>query len=299
MGPILTGLFGAGLSLLGAGGNAALQGSMNRKTRKWNENMYAWQRRDALTDWNMQNEYNSPAAQMDRYKAAGLNPNLIYGQTNEAPSVRSTSMDSWKPDAPRVETGGITQSLMAIYDLVAKQAQTNNLNAQAEVAREEKALKMAQTAGVIQATEGSAFDLSQRKRLSDTQADLALANLRNLETNTMISLHRDEREAMSNAQSLQEGMERVLTLRLGRLKTQDERDEIRARIELIKTDTRLKILDENLRKAGINPSDPVWMRVLGQLITGYIDGSKNLDVQEKKLEQAAIDDWKPYQPKNK
>lgn len=33
-----------------------------------------------LDMWRMQNEYNSPAAQMQRFKEAGLNPNLIYGQ---------------------------------------------------------------------------------------------------------------------------------------------------------------------------------------------------------------------------
>lgn len=32
--------------------------------------------------WNMQNLYNTPEAQMNRFKAAGLNPNLIYGQGN-------------------------------------------------------------------------------------------------------------------------------------------------------------------------------------------------------------------------
>lgn len=30
--------------------------------------------------WNMNNEYNSPQAQMERFKAAGLNPNLMYTQ---------------------------------------------------------------------------------------------------------------------------------------------------------------------------------------------------------------------------
>lgn len=30
--------------------------------------------------WNLMNEYNSPAAQMERFRAAGLNPNLIYTQ---------------------------------------------------------------------------------------------------------------------------------------------------------------------------------------------------------------------------
>lgn len=32
-----------------------------------------------LRMWNMQNEYNTPANQMKRYREAGLNPNLIYG----------------------------------------------------------------------------------------------------------------------------------------------------------------------------------------------------------------------------
>lgn len=38
----------------------------------------AYQRQ--LQMWEMNNAYNSPEAQMNRYKAAGLNPHLIYGQ---------------------------------------------------------------------------------------------------------------------------------------------------------------------------------------------------------------------------
>lgn len=37
--------------------------------------------------WNATNEYNHPAAQMARYNEAGLNPNLIYGQSNTASPV--------------------------------------------------------------------------------------------------------------------------------------------------------------------------------------------------------------------
>ena len=32
--------------------------------------------------WNMQNEYNTPTKQVERLKAAGLNPALMYGQGN-------------------------------------------------------------------------------------------------------------------------------------------------------------------------------------------------------------------------
>ena len=38
----------------------------------------AWQRNQQM--WHMQNLYNSPEAQMRRFKEAGLNPHLIYGQ---------------------------------------------------------------------------------------------------------------------------------------------------------------------------------------------------------------------------
>lgn len=41
--------------------------------------------------WNMQNAYNTPKAQMERFKEAGLNPNLIYGQTNTATPISTAS----------------------------------------------------------------------------------------------------------------------------------------------------------------------------------------------------------------
>lgn len=35
-----------------------------------------------IEQWNRENQYNLPSEQMQRYKDAGLNPNLIYGQSN-------------------------------------------------------------------------------------------------------------------------------------------------------------------------------------------------------------------------
>ena len=39
--------------------------------------------------WNMENEYNLPTNQMARFKDAGLNPNLIYGQSNPSAGFSS------------------------------------------------------------------------------------------------------------------------------------------------------------------------------------------------------------------
>lgn len=46
--------------------------------------------------WNLTNQYNSPEAQMARYQQAGLNPNLIYGQSNTAQAPASASASSFR-----------------------------------------------------------------------------------------------------------------------------------------------------------------------------------------------------------
>lgn len=46
-----------------------------------------YQNKQNIKLWNMQNEYNSPKAQMQRYIDAGLNPNLIYSQQNTAGDI--------------------------------------------------------------------------------------------------------------------------------------------------------------------------------------------------------------------
>ena len=45
-----------------------------------NERMQHEQNKWNLEQWNRNNAYNSPAAQMQRFKAAGLNPDLMYQQ---------------------------------------------------------------------------------------------------------------------------------------------------------------------------------------------------------------------------
>lgn len=82
-------LAGAAATVIAGGTSAVAQGSMNRKTRKfnaeqaeiqrkWSEKMYNEQNAWNLEMWNKQNEYNSPAQQLQRLRDAGLNP-LYYG----------------------------------------------------------------------------------------------------------------------------------------------------------------------------------------------------------------------------
>lgn len=87
-GQLNTGL-GIASSLLGFAGGM-YDSYQNRKTARQNtdktiaankaESELAYQR--SVEQWNAQNLYNSPEAQMARFKSAGLNPHLIYGQGN-------------------------------------------------------------------------------------------------------------------------------------------------------------------------------------------------------------------------
>ncbi|MBD5222421.1 MAG: hypothetical protein HDS70_08680 [Bacteroidales bacterium] len=76
------GVTALGLSALSGG--FSLLGNMlgfasNQATNAANKKLMSYQHDLNLDLWNKNNEYNSPQAQMQRLKAAGLNPNLVYG----------------------------------------------------------------------------------------------------------------------------------------------------------------------------------------------------------------------------
>lgn len=106
----------------------------NSSQKKTSLALYDKQRADALADWNRQNQYNAPAAQMQRYKDAGLNPHLIYGQQNTAPAVRSSSVDTPKYMAPQIDPLQAVQSAQQMKLLKAQIAnvEANTLKANSE-----------------------------------------------------------------------------------------------------------------------------------------------------------------------
>lgn len=103
--------------------NNALQERLFNQQLDYNREMaqqsYEWN----LEFWNQQNEYNSPYNTMQRLKAAGLNPNLIYGNgqaTTPAGAISSPKtfgspgaphMQQPSLTAPRIDAGGIAEKL--------------------------------------------------------------------------------------------------------------------------------------------------------------------------------------------
>lgn len=256
-------------------GSILAQGNLNKRTQKWNEKMYAQQRQDSLADWAMQNEYNSPLAQMARYRDAGLNPHLIYGQSNTADAVRSTQAQSWNPRAPQLNFDG--GSIMAsYYDVQLKEAQIDNLRTANTVATQEAILKAAQTANTAQQTAKSEFDLDLAKSLRETSLQAAEANLRQTQAQTQMTLDNNERQKALTSSSLQEAAERILHTRLQQANTKHEANRIQATIEGIKKDNQLKDLDIDLRRRGIQPNDNIFLRVLARYLENVVGLGKKI-----------------------
>lgn len=76
---VISGVFGLGAGAINLGSTALANASnerMQREQNNWNAMM-----------WNLNNQYNSPANQIQRLKAAGMNPDLMYGNPSQGTSV--------------------------------------------------------------------------------------------------------------------------------------------------------------------------------------------------------------------
>jgi len=110
--------------------------------------------------WDMQNQYNSPAAQMQRFKDAGLNPNLIYGQMNNGPTIDASQMaHASAPNAPETRSAGsnanpgtpphfdLANGILTMLGIQKQRAEIDNIKIQNENLAVDKALKVLDVTG--------------------------------------------------------------------------------------------------------------------------------------------------------
>lgn len=115
-----------------AAANAGAQLLTNRAQKQSNLEMYDRQRADALADWNRQNQYNSPEAQMTRFKEAGLNPHLIYGQMTTAQPIKTPEAKAPNYVAPQANPDDFN-ILGRQYALETQRLQAENMEKQGEL----------------------------------------------------------------------------------------------------------------------------------------------------------------------
>ena len=141
---------GAISGLIGGIGNvvqSASQAHVSRentdKTIAANQKLAEYQYSKDLEMWNKANAYNSPSAQMERYKAAGLNPNLIYGSGASAGNT-ATSLPKYQAPTVRYDYepwANLGAALSQYADLELRSAQIDNLKKNSEIKVVEKESK--------------------------------------------------------------------------------------------------------------------------------------------------------------
>lgn len=258
-------VIGGGLGLLSGVFSGNSQASQNEKNRQFQLQMYNKQYSDAVNFWNMQNDYNSPSAQMARFKAAGLNPNLIYGQgtpgnaSSPPPVPHAPTYQGIAPNTLGQGISGALSSLGNYYDLETKRAQVDNMKRQNE-------LVAAQTVKTISDTTGSNLsnefaDKSMPFRLNKSIADYLVPQQVlqfNDEMNPLlIAIQRYKNEVARNEAdaSLMMPQQAKASLMNTQLQNQMAQFEVR------------------LNKMGITKSDPEWQRI-GAMFLQYLSSQK-------------------------
>ncbi|WNK12999.1 MAG: DNA pilot protein [Microvirus sp.] len=280
------GVIVGGLDILSQGINAAVTAKQNRLTREFSERMYGRQRADALADFNMQNEYNSPAAQMERLKAAKLNPNLIYGNgttsTGSSSPVRAANAPAWNPQAPKIDLGSSgSNAITTAMQLQSNRLQNDNLKAQNDLILAQTKKATAETLGTIEGTTGKEFKNNLNLQLRNQILATEWTKLRNLtaagelihenvgyvmsKTKTENAIRQPRIESIQAStkgtlQGISESMQRILNMRVQSAKTVAETRYVNQQIANADKDGKLKQLDIDLKNMGTNWSDPAWQR---------------------------------------
>lgn len=126
-----------------AGGIAATGSLVNGLVNRWKDKrdqkeMMQYQNEINLRNWSLQNQYNTPSAQMQRLKDAGLNPNLIYqsgGAVSQAGEIAAPSSSSFsQPTFPESPFSQYIDLMAQEIDRKSLDNETKSVEAQAEYA---------------------------------------------------------------------------------------------------------------------------------------------------------------------
>lgn len=284
---IIAGAAGAASQSATSIANAGFQLLANRASRKWNEKMYAQQRQDALTDAAMQNEWNSPKAQMARLKEAGLNPNLVYGNgatSQAAVSPRSASPGSYDPKAPQLDANGIANTMS---HTVLQAQQIANMKSEQKLTDQKALEAAANTRRVLAMTPGVEADSKLKTSMAYWSDEIASETLNLLAEqanktrfDAAFTANQDQRARETQEQNLKQMiLNQELTkqnIKIAEGTQEQQKQQIKKLVQDVESgrlDNILKKVELRMKQIGIYPSDPAYLRTSLQLLNMYKNGT--------------------------
>lgn len=258
------------------------------------------------SQWNAQNAYNSPVEAMARFKAAGLNPNLIYGAGASSATFASAPPPSARTeyvarphdpiDGAAIASQGIhayndTRIADANIDLTQKQALDTQKSIElkgfqegllaAEKSKTESEVPIAKS--VIDLNEANS---NRSTTLLPYDANAIAANTAKTKAETAgsianmkMTLDENDRRAALNAMDIKSAAVKIMQMRADTAKSSAERSSILEMIPKIQQDTKAMSYDNALRSVGAQPHDAGWWRALSNYVDEWKIRTRRLFLQ--------------------
>lgn len=171
------------VSAVGNIGSSLISAGSVNKSNDANMKLAQYQYEQNLAQWNRENEYNSPKQQMARLAAAGLNPNLIYGN-GVAGATGNTSTSSPRYEAPkldyRYDTSGFANAASSAVGTYLSSQQVKQTEQNVELSKTQQQALQAQilatnanTLKTVSETKLSNLSYETAKQLQKFQVNLA------------------------------------------------------------------------------------------------------------------------------
>jgi len=282
--------------------------STNAANRAFQLQQQAQQNAYNLDMWNRTNAYNAPSAVMARLKAAGLNPNLVYGQVSGGyaqPAPHSAEVSYVQQPHPAMDLSRpVSEGIRAYNDIRMMSAQTSNLDAQTVNAIADATLRGhqiglvdAQAANTVADTslkshQADALDAEVRLKAAETNRiqsllplDMALESGNIDKVSAEVDKLGAETKFISddtlgliarNATSMQEAVSRISQNLMNTAKSGAEISQIKAYTDTLLNSKAMSDMDILMRNNGMMPHDSFPMRVLGAFTNWLGQGMRNL-----------------------
>mgnify|MGYP003103925298 CR=1 FL=1 len=212
----------------------AAQKEENEKTRQYNLMLARQQNQWNIEQWQRENDYNSPSAQMARFREAGLNPDLMYGNGTAGNSMGSPALTSGAPATPQDMSplGGMRNFGDVIQNTLNQEMQ----RAQIEAIKANTNKTKEETSQVIAVTDGIKIDNLYKAAKEQKTLDYMDVQIR--VGKSVENLNKGELDKLSKEMN-------VLVEQASNLVKQ--REQIDATIRNLDADTQFKLAD-NIRK---------------------------------------------------
>lgn len=232
-------------------------------TNKKNAELQEKAHEQNLEMWNLQNVYNLPENQASRLRSAGLNPMLMQnaglaGNTaGEIPKYVAPAYDARQSvDLPLLDV------LKTHNAFKTESVQRDMIESQAELNRQKAISEGFNQANVQARTATSLFDLKKAKHLEQNFYDVARLNLENMQEDIF---NKRSNVLKNNAHIDLMGQQSKLAGYQADY-TRMNRELVPLKKKMLEYDILQGAYDERLRQQGINPRDPLYARIIADML---------------------------------